>query len=78
MHEACTRSPREWESSANLYASWSAFARRSGEDAGKMKGFVQELQKRGFTMKMTGHDKTRGMQGISVKSDTTNAYLTDR
>jgi putative DNA primase/helicase len=72
--ECCSAKNGAWESSANLYRSWSVWAEHAGEKAGTMKSFSDQLQKKGFLPKQSGHSKTRGYEGLSVRSDTANAY----
>jgi phage/plasmid-associated DNA primase len=39
---------RAWEQSSNLFASWAAWADKSGEAVGTMRRFSQTLESRGF------------------------------
>ncbi len=55
--ERCTAPPTK------LYKSWSEYARAAGDEAGTMKSFVSELQRRGFTSgKSNGARIYRGLR----------------
>jgi putative DNA primase/helicase len=43
IDECCERDHRAWTNSTELFASWKAWADRSGEEAGSQKSFVQKL-----------------------------------
>jgi phage/plasmid-associated DNA primase len=77
IEETCRVGPHEWDSSARLYKSWARWAERAGEKPGSMKEFSGQLQKKGFSQRSTGHSKTRGYLGLSVRDDTANSYLTE-
>lgn len=76
--ECCAVGRKEWDTSANLYRSWSTWAERAGEKPGTMKAFSSELQKNGFSASTAGHSKTRGYAGLSVRLDTANAYQSEQ
>ena len=40
--------PNGWESTTNLFASWTAWSTKAGEYTGTMRRFVQNLETRGF------------------------------
>ncbi len=54
------------DTSANLFASWKAWAELNGEFVGSQKQFAEKLQSRGFERKPIGHKKARGYAGIMV------------
>jgi putative DNA primase/helicase len=64
IDDRCERDPSSWESSASLFASWSVWAERAGEQPGTMRRFAQTLESRGFQSqrKMNG----RGFVGIRI------------
>ncbi len=49
IEEKCQRDRNAWESSSDLFRSWSEWADRAGEQAGSMKHFTQTIEGRGFT-----------------------------
>ncbi len=54
--EECTAPATDWnfEKSADLFASWKAWAERAGENPGTRKRFADTLQTRGYVPKRTG------------------------
>ena len=56
-----------WEASADLYASWTAYADRTGEFKGTMRRFSQAMQGKGFIPKRQGGTGKRGFQGVIIK-----------
>ena len=64
--EECTElaSDLTFETSADLFASWKAWADLAAETSGSRKRFAEILQSRGYTPKRT--DKARGFQGIRL------------
>src|SRR5262249_35545018 len=48
IEEQCERDPNAWERSSALFASWKAWAERSGEPAGDVKRFRDRLETRGI------------------------------
>jgi len=77
IDDECERDANAWESSADLFASWKAWAERSGEFAGSTKRFGQNLETRGFQplRKMNG----RGFQGLRiVPPEPAQAHWSDR
>ena len=67
MLEKCERDPAARESSANLYASWKAWAEQSGERPGTAKGLTQQLEGRGLERFRDKH--ARGLTGIRLLRD---------
>jgi len=56
LAEECDLEPgnsHKWERSSDLFASWRAFASRSGEDAGSNKTFSARLERNGFPKRRT-------------------------
>ena len=73
MEEACERDPGAFETSSDLFASWKAWAERSGEVPGALKAFRQSLEKRGLH-ESRQHSK-RGFVGLRLsRADTSEAY----
>ena len=64
IDDKCERSTEEWEQSTVLFASWSAWAERTGENAGSMKRFVQSLEVRGFRTRRK--NSARGIDGLRL------------
>jgi putative DNA primase/helicase len=65
LEECAVRNPQAWTRSADLFASWAAWATRSGEHVGSLKRFVQQLEDKGFT---PHRDRTqgRGFTGLRI------------
>jgi putative DNA primase/helicase len=73
IDDKCERDTAAWESSTVLFASWSAWAERAGENAGTMRRFSQTLESRGFVLQRKMHG--RGFLGIRVTpSDEPESY----
>ncbi len=64
--EECTEPASDWhfEKSADLYASWKAWAEKAGESPGSQKRFAGTLQARGYAKKDTKN--ARGFAGIRL------------
>ena len=70
LAEACDAEPGntyKWEATANLFASWTEFAIRAGEQPGSRKSFSMELAKRGFENFRQGHANTLSFMGLRLK-----------
>ncbi|MBA4308497.1 MAG: hypothetical protein C0429_17355 [Sphingopyxis sp.] len=66
LEERCDLDEAKSATPTRLFQSWSYFAKDSGEQAGSMKGFTGELQRRGFRSgKSNG---ARLYKGLSLKS----------
>ena len=65
--EECTKPASDWafESSADLFASWKAWAEKAGEEIGSRKRFADTLQSRGYAPKRT--ENARGFEGIQLR-----------
>ena len=65
--EACTEPAVDWnfEKSADLFASYKAWAEKAGENPGTQKRFAGTLQDRGYAKKDT--KAARGFEGIRLK-----------
>lgn len=64
IDEECSREPRAWTSSGDLFASWKAWADQAGEPVGSQKKLGQNLEKRGIQSgKNSGN---RGYWGIAL------------
>ena len=69
LDECCECDPNAWERSPTLFASWRAWAERSGEFVGDMKQFRERLEARGiFHRREPGTGRT-GYQGIRLKAN---------
>lgn len=66
IEERCNVAVTDWDTPASLFASYSDFTRKAGEECGTSKAFGSALEKRGFRRDRTG--KTRKHLGISVRS----------
>lgn len=53
--------------SVELFASWFAFAKRNGEEAGNQRGFNEKLRHNGFESKQIKALNTKGCRGIRLK-----------
>ena len=54
-----------WDTSSNLFESWSEYANKAGEPSGSSKAFGQALPKRGLEKHRKG--KARGFKFIRVR-----------
>ncbi len=73
IEECCDRDVGAWESSAALFASWKAWAEKTGEFAGSQKRFSQTLMNRDFSEKRQAGTGARGFLGLRlVRADYTN------
>jgi putative DNA primase/helicase len=66
IDECCVVEPVHWESGANLFASWSAWATRSGEFVGSQKRFVERLENRPG-MEPSRPLNVRGFRGLRFR-----------
>src|SRR5262249_14271201 len=64
IEEACESDPQAKEKAGDLYASWKAWADRSGEFAASMKMFSQKLIDRDYGQWRTG--SARGFVGLRI------------
>ena len=72
IEDCCEEGKREAETTANLWASWSEYAYRNGEDPGnKKRSFPEALHQRGYeAIKDIAGIRGRGWRGLRViKSD---------
>jgi putative DNA primase/helicase len=65
IDESCERDPNNWEASKTLFASWKLWADKSGEDAGTLKRFVQNLETRGLPPER--RKVGRGIRGLHLR-----------
>jgi putative DNA primase/helicase len=70
--ERCLRDPQAWERSSELFTDWKTWAERSGEPAGTLRAFSQNLESRGLVWerRRTG----RGFQGLQLTPQMTGDY----
>ena len=69
LDECCERDANAWERSGQLFASWTAFAERSGEQRGDAQRFRERLERAGISYKRRGGKASaRGYQGLRLRS----------
>jgi putative DNA primase/helicase len=66
--ECCRVKPGFYDTTANLFASWKAWAEQAGEVVGSQKRFTQALQGRGYAPRRQGGTGKTGFDGIAVKA----------
>jgi putative DNA primase/helicase len=66
LEDCCDRNPQAWHKSAELFASWSSWATRSGEFIGSLKRFVQQLEEKGV-VPQRDRSEGRGFRGLRIK-----------
>jgi putative DNA primase/helicase len=73
LEERCVTEPgnkNKTDTSANLFASWAAFAKAAGEVSGSRKSFAKLLEQRGFEQYRKGDKmRTRAWWGLYVRPD---------
>jgi putative DNA primase/helicase len=62
-------SPMIWDRSGDLFASWSVYSKKAGEEPGTQKSFASELGNRGFLKYSDG--KARGFKFIRLRPEAT-------
>jgi len=67
LDECVERDPNACESSANLFASWKAWAERSGEFIGSQKQLSTNLQERGFATRRESGTGRRAYAGLRLR-----------
>jgi putative DNA primase/helicase len=70
MDDQCVRDANAWEGSADLFASWKAWAERSGEYVGDTRRFRERLEARGIYHERKSHSGLRGYRGIRLQQHT--------
>ena len=66
IEERCELKANCQDTSANLFASWKAWAEINGEFVGSQKQFAEKLQGRGMEQIKIGNKNARGFRGIRV------------
>jgi P4 family phage/plasmid primase-like protien len=66
IEECCERSEHSWRKVGELYASWSQWAEKNGEDAGTMRRFAHSLEVHGLTFQR--RHGGRGYCGLKLKT----------
>jgi putative DNA primase/helicase len=66
LEERCELGASNWETSANLFASWKGWAELNGEFVGNRKQFAEKLETRGIQPKKNSSQGGRGYQGIGL------------
>ena len=64
IEEATSLDPNGWDSTTNLFASWTAWSTKAGEYTGTMRRFVQNLETRGFAPER--RRAARGFRGLRL------------
>jgi putative DNA primase/helicase len=59
------------ESSAELFASWSAYAKAAGEEAGSRKSFGDRMRRKGFITEQIKAFNAKGFKGICLRRQQT-------
>ena len=79
IDECCERDPRAWARTQDLFASWKAWAERSGDYVGNQKTFKAKLEARDgiFHKRESGTGRT-GYQGIVLKDSGQPAHHWER
>ena len=67
LDECCDKAPGSWTSGAELYASWKAWADRSGELAGSRRRFSERISRPWITEGRKPGDGSRGFVGVMLK-----------
>ncbi|MGZ8408131.1 MAG: phage/plasmid primase, P4 family [Caulobacteraceae bacterium] len=67
LEEECRRDPRAHQATAGLYASWKAWAERSGLSPGTEPKFREALARRGFQRKRVPGPNVSGFVGIRLR-----------
>ena len=65
--------PPVWDYASDLFASWSEYCKKAGEEPGSQKAFAGELGKRGF--EKYRQTKGRGFKGLRVKLEATSSIV---
>ena len=73
LAECCIVEPNNasrWEATANLFASWSAYARAAGEEAGSQKAIAARLRRHGLAQvwRTAGKRSARGWAGVTIRA----------
>jgi putative DNA primase/helicase len=66
LEECCCRDPQAWEQSSALFANWSSWAVKAGEQPGQQKRFTERLEARGIEYQRRRDG--RGFAGLRLKS----------
>lgn len=66
IEDRCERTPQAWESSADLFASWTDWATKAAEFVGSSKALGQKLETRGFLPRRNSNGTQRGFGGIRL------------
>jgi putative DNA primase/helicase len=68
LDDCCSRDAQSWEPTCSLFASWTAWATRTGEHVGTLRRFAQALENRGIAP----HRRTsnRGFLGLRLNPTT--------
>lgn len=70
LDECCDREPRAWGRTQDLFASWRAWAERSGDYVGNQRTFKAKIEARdGIVHKREPGTGRSGYQGIALKDD---------
>jgi putative DNA primase/helicase len=67
VEQGSKRRSNKSDTSANLFASWTGYAKASGEHPGTRKAFAKALERRGFVMFRKDGPGTRAWRGLYVR-----------
>jgi len=67
LAESCDDIADSFETSADLFAAWKAWAEKAGEPVGKQKGFSQNLKAKGYRPNRQPGTGRNGFNGLSIK-----------
>jgi putative DNA primase/helicase len=67
LSDSTVRDPNGWESTAELFRSWSDWARAAGEEIGPQKQLAQSLETAGFKSAKNAERSKRGFKGLRLR-----------
>lgn len=76
LEEKCQRDVKGWETSADLFASWKAWAELAGENPGSMKRFAQQIELNGAVPQR--NMRARGFAGLQLIREAASEPFWDR
>ena len=66
MTDCTVWDPNSWESTSDLFQSWTSWGKAAGEQIGSQKRFVQNLEAAGFTAARNPSKTKRGFKGLRL------------
>jgi len=70
IEDECIQDVNAEGTTDELFASWQLWTEKSGEYAGTKRRFSDDLDKRGFVRRRSGHTRCRAFRGIGLKGKT--------